>query len=276
MQQSARIMPHVGPDGTPIGAVAVIEDVTERVAGEEELRAALLKAEDANRAKAEFLASMSHELRTPIGAISGYADLLKDGLFGPVVPEQEEPLQRIKSVSSHLLSIVEEILVFARVEAGREDVRLVDTEAAAELRQAVNAVEPLVKKKGLTIDVDMPAERIPMRTDSVKAGQILINLLGNAIKFTEKGGIHLRVSRESDMVRFVVEDTGEGIPASHIERIFEPFTQIETSFARRREGTGLGLAVSRQLARLLKGDISVTSTPGKGSKFIVSLPITPA
>ncbi|MEO5566973.1 MAG: ATP-binding protein [Gemmatimonadaceae bacterium] len=274
MQQSARIVPHLGPDGSPIGAVALIEDVSERVAGEEELRAALAKAEGANKAKAEFLASMSHELRTPIGAISGYADLLHQGLFGAISETQRDPLLRIKSVSAHLLGIVEEILAFSRLEAGREDLRLADTDARTVLQSAVNAVEPLVVKKGLTLEATLAAERITLHTDQVKVAQILINLLGNAIKFTDRGGISVSVesAEEGRSVCFAVRDTGEGIAASEVERIFDPFTQVDGSLARRRDGTGLGLAVSRQLARLLKGDISMTSEPGVGSTFVLTLP----
>lgn len=274
MQQSVRIVPQLGSHGAPIGAVALIEDVTERVAGEEELRAALSKAESANKAKAEFLASMSHELRTPIGAISGYADLLHQGLFGPINVTQRDPLLRIKSVSAHLLSIVEEILVFSRIEAGREDLRLADTDARTLLQNAVNAVEPLVVKKGLTLEATLAADRIPLHTDQVKVSQILINLLGNAIKFTDRGGISVSVesAEEGRNVCFTVRDSGEGISATEFERIFEPFTQVDGSLSRRRDGTGLGLAVSRQLARLLSGDISVNSQPGAGSTFIVTLP----
>lgn len=274
MQQSVRIVPHLGSDGSPIGAVALIEDVSERVAGEEELRAALAKAESANRAKAEFLAAMSHELRTPIGAISGYADLLDQGLFGAITEEHRDPLLRIKSVSAHLLGIVEEILVFSRLEAGREDLRLADTDARSLLQNAVNAVEPLVVKKGLKLDATLAAERIPLHTDQVKVAQILINLLGNAIKFTDRGGISVSVESadEGRNVCFTVRDSGEGIAAAELERIFEPFTQVDGSLARRRDGTGLGLAVSRQLARLLGGDISVKSQLSAGSTFVVTLP----
>ncbi|HET9423856.1 MAG TPA: ATP-binding protein [Gemmatimonadaceae bacterium] len=278
MQQSARIVPHLGPDGAPIGAVALIEDVTERVAGEEELRKALALAEGANRAKAEFLAAMSHELRTPIGAISGYADLLEQGLFGPIADTHRDPLQRIKSVSTHLLGIVEEILAFARLEAGREDVRVSDTDATTLLKSAVNAVEPLVVKKGLNLEVNIADRSIPVRTDVVKVGQILINLLGNAIKFTDKGGILVSVESTEDgrRVRFVVRDSGEGIAPDQLERIFEPFTQVDSTLTRRREGTGLGLAVSRQLARLLKGDLTVVSHVGSGSTFVLTLPSLPS
>ena len=275
MQQSIRIVPHLGLGGVTIGAMALIEDVTERVAQEEDLRTALARAETANRVKAEFLASMSHELRTPIGAISGYAELLRDGLFGQMTNEQKEPLDRIMTVAKHLVGIVEEILVFSRVEAGREQLHPVEIDARIVLQNAAHAVEPLIHKKGLRLETTAPAEPIPIRVDVVKIGQILINLLGNATKFTSTGAISLSVEAADDgrSVRFIVSDTGDGIAKQDLGRIFEPFTQLESGLARRYEGTGLGLAVSRQLARLLGGDVTVESTVGKGSTFTTTVPV---
>jgi PAS domain S-box-containing protein len=273
MQQSARVVPVADENGRVSGAMALIQDVTERVAREEDLRDALLRAETANRAKSEFLAAMSHELRTPIGAVSGYADLLAEGILGPVSSTQRDHLTRIKSVSTHLLRIVEEILTFARVEAGREEVHLSASEAGAIAREAANAVEPLTMKKGLRLELCLSDAPIPMVTDEVKVRQVLINLLGNAVKFTDRGTVSLSVSATGPQtVVFTVQDTGLGIAMADLERIFEPFTQADSSLARAHEGTGLGLPVSRQLARLIGGDVTVSSQPGAGSTFTLLLP----
>jgi PAS domain S-box-containing protein len=274
MQQSARIIPVYGADGTPSGAVALIHDVTERVAREEDVREALAAAQAANLAKSNFLAAMSHELRTPIGAMSAYADLLKDGILGSVTDVQHEHLLRIKTVASHLLGIVGEILTFARIEAGREQVRLVDADGVQLTREAILAVEPLVTKRGLVLRFDLPAAPVPMRTDPVKVRQILINLLGNAVKFTAAGHVFVAVTPSADgaTVAFRIADSGQGIAADDLGRIFEPFVQISKSYSRTHEGTGLGLSVSRMLARLMGGDLTVESELGVGSAFTAVLP----
>ncbi len=273
MQQSVRLVPVRDADGTPQGAVAIINDVTEHVAREEELRAAMLAAQDANRAKSEFLAAMSHELRTPIGSMLGYADLVAEGIFGPIEAVQRDPLLRIKSVGGHLLAIVEQILTYARIEAGREVAVLAPTDASQLLRQAVQAVEPLATKKGLALVTLAPDSPLEMNTDSTKVRQILINLLGNAIKFTERGTITAGLSlTDCSTVSFAIRDTGPGIAREDHARVFEPFVQTDQSTTRIHSGTGLGLSVSRELARLLGGDITLSSDLGAGSVFTVTLP----
>ncbi len=271
MQQSVRILPLVDASGNSAGAAALIEDVTERVAREEELRAAMEEAQLANQAKSAFLASMSHELRTPIGAVSGYADLIAEGIAGPVSEPQRGYLGRIKSVAAHLLNVVDEILTFARLNARREEVRVSATDACVLAREALAGVEPLATKKGLCIRFTGSPESIPMESDSVKIRQILINLLGNAIKFTERGSVELAVVATETTVSFDVVDTGPGIAADDVERIFDPFTQIEAGNLK-RHGTGLGLSVSLELARLLGGDITVASEVGVGSRFTTTIP----
>jgi PAS domain S-box-containing protein len=273
MQQSVRIMPISSEDGEERGAAALIQDVTERVTREEELRTAMEAAQIANKVKSDFLASMSHELRTPIGAMSAYADLLTDGIFGEVSEMQREPLVRIKSVGGHLLGIVEQILTFARIEAGRETVRAEDVDAVAVTQEAMVAVEPMVSRKQLTLTSEFVAPSIPIKTDAVKLRQILINLLGNAVKFTQKGGIAVSVSMPSEgTVAFEIKDTGPGIESYDLVRIFDPFTQASGSLSRSHEGTGLGLSVSRELTRLLGGDLVVKSEVGVGSVFTATLP----
>ena len=273
MQQSVRILPVFSDDGEERGAAALIQDVTERVTREEELRMAMEAAQIANKVKSDFLASMSHELRTPIGAMSAYADLLTDGIFGEITESQRDPLERIKSVGNHLLGIVEQILAFARIEAGRETVRPTDIDAVEITNEAMIAVEPLIAKKHLALSSEFAAPSMPMRTDAIKLRQILINLLGNAVKFTQTGGIAIRVSMPSDeTVAFEIKDTGLGIAPHDLSRIFEPFTQASGSLSRSHEGTGLGLSVSRELTRLLGGDIVVSSEVGVGSVFTAILP----
>ncbi|MDB4916999.1 MAG: ATP-binding region ATPase domain protein [Gemmatimonadetes bacterium] len=271
MQQSVRILPV--PDGG--GAVLLIQDVTERVAREEELRVAMEEAQQANQAKAEFLASMSHELRTPIGAMSGYADLLAEGIFGPVSESQRSQLIRIKVVGAHLLSIVEEILSFARIEAGRETVHVEPVDVATLISDAVSAIEPLASRKGLSLLYTLPANATILNTDGVKVRQILINLLGNAVKFTDTGSVSLDLGRDGDgMTTFEITDTGPGIAEADHSRIFEPFVQVDGKLTRAHNGTGLGLSVSRVLARLLGGELTVTSVVGAGATFKLVLPET--
>ena len=274
MQQTARIAPLFSRDGSIAGAAAFIQDVTERVASEEELREATLQAQKANQAKSDFLAAMSHELRTPIGAISGYADLLIEGIIGTVTEPQREKLERIKKVGDHLLRVVDQILTFARLEARGENPIIEIVDLRGLIRDATSAVEPLARRKGLGFTVELPPEAVMLRTDGTRLRQILINLLGNAVKFTDQGSVtmQLAVDPAKGSATFTVRDTGRGIAPEDIERIFEPFVQAKSSFSRSHEGTGLGLSVSRQLARLLGGDITCASELGVGSSFSVVLP----
>ena len=273
MQQTVRLTPIEAEAGRERGAIAFIQDVTERVCRERDLREATERAEAANRSKSDFLATMSHELRTPIGAMTGYTDLVLEGIYGPVTPEQRVHLERVKSVGKHLLNIVEEILLFARVEAGREGTHVTAVDAYQIARDAVAVIDPIAREKGLQLVVSIPSAPAAARTDEVKVRQILINLLGNAVKFTTKGqvSIEARCDDRSGSVVYTIRDTGLGIATSNLERIFEPFTQIENAYSRTQSGTGLGLPVSRRLARMLGGDLTVESQPGVGSTFTASI-----
>lgn len=277
MQQSTRILPNIDVDGRVVGVVVLIEDVTERIARDRELRQALRAAEAANKTKSDFLASMSHELRTPLGGIAGYADLMLEGITGPLSEVQKHHATRIKNVSRHLLSIVDEILTFSRLHAGREQVHLADVEAGRVARDAVAVLEPVIRAKGLELTLDLPAVPVLMITDDVKVRQILINLLGNAAKFVDHGRVTMKVAvtEADELVSFTVVDTGPGISQENLQRVFEPFTQVDASLTRRSTGTGLGLPVSRQLARLLGGDLVLRSDPGAGSSFTLTLPRRP-
>jgi signal transduction histidine kinase len=259
-------------DGRVAGALVLVQDVTERVAREEELRSALERAETASQAKSEFLASMSHELRTPLSAIVGYMELLEGEMVGPVAPLQKTYLGRVKTAARHLISIIEEILTFSRIEAGKEEVHVELVDTAALAQDVGELFEPQALQKGLTLTVSLPAERVGVGTDPTKLRQILINLLGNAMKFTDAGHVSLEMTLTDDRVHYCVRDTGPGITDADLERVFDPFTQLDQSLKRAKGGTGLGLPVSRRLAHLLGGDLTVASAPGQGAAFTLWLP----
>ena len=271
MQQSAQIMPI--RDASLDGAMVMVRDVSERVAQEEDLHAALQRAEGASRAKSDFLASMSHELRTPLSAVIGYMDLLVGDMVGPVPENQKVYLKRVRSAAHHLISIIEEILVFARIEAGKEEAHPEALDIVALAHDVEELLEPQAFTKGLTLRVVVPDQPLIASTDATKLRQILINLVGNAVKFTDVGSVDLELAVEGDAMRFSIRDTGPGIPASHLEDIFDPFTQVDQSLKRSKGGTGLGLPVSRRLAQLLGGDLTVASKAGVGTTFTLRLPL---
>jgi signal transduction histidine kinase len=272
MQQSAHIMPLLRGTGIE-GAIVLVQDVTERVAREELLHDALARAEVASQAKSDFLASMSHELRTPLGAIIGYMDLLENGMVGPVQPLQKQYFGRVKAAARHLVHIIEEILTFSRVEAGKEPLQLEKVDAVSLTRTVVELFEPQAGTKALLMRMQLPESPVMLFTDPTKLRQILINVIGNAMKFTERGAVDICVSASGERVTFVVNDTGPGMTAANLELIFDPFTQLDQSLSRSQGGTGLGLPVSRKLARLLGGDLIVESVPGEGTTFTLWLPI---
>jgi signal transduction histidine kinase len=236
-------------------------------------RRARAEAEAANQAKSDFLAIMSHELRTPLTAVVGYTELLADEVVGPVNETQRDHLARVRASSEHLLMLIEDILSFARIEAGREQVRIEEFGLAALLEQAAVIVRPLAEKKGLAFTLAGHGSRAVMRSDPQKVRQIIINLLANAVKFTTTGIVTLDARVVDDRVSFRVADTGPGIALEHLERVFDAFWQVDQRITRKAGGTGLGLSVARQLARLLGGNVSVRSTIGEGSVFTVDLPL---
>ena len=238
----------------------------------------------ANEARARFVATVSHELRTPLQVVMGYADLLQSGIPGPIPPTSREHVAHIGRAAEHLLSIVEQILTFARLESRREQLRLERTDLRVLARQAASLVTPLILRKGLRLALDVPEDdALVVETDVVKVRQVIYNLLSNAVKFTDEGEVGLVVAtgheHEEAVVRFEVRDTGCGMTASQLERAFEAFWQAErfsgTGIAP-RGGTGLGLSISRELARMLGGDLTVRSEPGRGSAFTFTLPARPA
>lgn len=235
--------------------------------------AARAEAESANRAKSDFLAVMSHELRTPLSAIMGYQELLADGITGPVNDQQAQQLGRIKVSARHLLTLIDEILTFTRLDAGKERLTIGPVDLGDVIDESVELVEPLARARKLELQVVKPLVQTIIQTDSTKVSQMLVNLLSNAVKFTDEGSVRVTGEIASDQVILTVSDTGAGIDPDHHQKIFEPFWQVEQKATRRVTGTGLGLTVTRRLANLMGGDITVFSTPGSGTTFTIILPI---
>jgi len=244
----------------------------ERVRLLETEHAARQAAEEANRAKTQFLATMSHELRTPLNAISGYAELLSLGLRGPTTPEQQEDLGRIMRSQRHLLSVINDILNFARLETGHLEYHLANVRAAELLGDLESLIRPQLAAKQLEFSSEPVPDDIVVRADVEKVRQVLLNLMANAVKFTAPGG-HIRIAYEYDDARLYlrVTDTGIGIPTDRRGAIFEPFVQLHRTLAQPSEGTGLGLSISRDLARGMGGELTVDSEPGIGSTFTLVL-----
>jgi signal transduction histidine kinase len=245
--------------------------VSERERAEAE--SARREAVAASQAKSDFLAVMSHELRTPLNAILGFSSLMIDEISGPVNEQQRMQLARIRGGGKHLLSLIDEILSLTRLEARREEVHIERGDAYLVARETAALAEPMAALKGLTLATSIPAGSCECHTDFTKLRQILLNLLSNAIKFTNEGTVTLGVHADDAEMRYTVSDTGVGIAEEHRGRIFEPFFQIEMSKARRVAGTGLGLSVTRHLARLLGGDVELRGhDDGTGSVFEVRIP----
>jgi signal transduction histidine kinase len=237
-----------------------------------EAEAARGRAEAADQAKSDFLATMSHELRTPLNAIIGYEQLLEDEILGPVTPPQKEPLRRIGTSAQHLLGLIDQVLTFAQTEAGAERVRPEPLRVAEVVQAVLPMVEPAIRAKGLAFQVRAADEELRMETDGGKLRQILLNLLSNAAKFTEAGRVGLEVDSEGDAVRFVVRDTGIGISEENLPRVYDAFWQVEHARNRSYEGTGLGLAVTHRLVTLLGGTVAIESVLGGGTVVTVRLP----
>jgi signal transduction histidine kinase len=232
------------------------------------------EAQEANGARSAFLGTISHEFRTPLTAIQGFTDLLADEVSGPVNKKQRNDLARIRAASDHLLTLIDEILTFARQQAGHAELRLREVDLAALVRESAALVEPLAAAKGLRFALRIPEGPLPFRTEAGKIRLILLNLAANAVKFTEAGEVTLNLETAGDAVLLRVGDTGMGIPPEHAEHVFDPFWQVDKSNAR-QGGTGLGLAVTRQLAVLLGGEVGLEHQPGGGSLFTVRLPHLP-
>jgi signal transduction histidine kinase len=238
-------------------------------------RVARAEAEAANRAKMDFLATMSHELRTPLNAIGGHAQLLEMGIHGAVNDAQTDALVRIQASQAHLLGLINDVLNFAKLDAGKVEYQIRDIPLAPLVGTVVALVAPQFAAKSILFAHTCSGDSLPTaRADADKVRQILLNLLSNASKFTRSGGaVTVDCSRDGDRARITVTDTGVGIPAEKIDHIFEPFVQLGRSLSTAHEGTGLGLAISRDLARAMGGDLVVASVEGGGSRFALLLPV---
>ena len=238
-------------------------------------RAARAEAELANRAKMEFLAMMSHELRTPLNAIAGYAELLAIGLRGPLTEAQLADVLAIHRNERHLLSLIEEVLTFAKLDAGRIRLEPEDVRVSAALASMGDLIAPQMEQKELEYRLEPCDPNLAVFADVEKLQQVVLNLLSNAVKFTPAGGritVAAGVHEPSGQIEIRVRDTGIGIPRDKIESIFEPFVQLDGGLTRKSQGTGLGLAISRDLARAMQGDLIALSEEGNGAEFVLTLP----
>lgn len=238
-----------------------------------ELEAAKTKAEESDHLKSAFLASMSHELRTPLNSIIGFTGILLQGMAGPLSDEQTKQLSMVKGSASHLLELINDILDISKIESGRIQVYDEAFKVDLLLVMAVSSLRPFAEKKGLRLRHNIETDLPKLNSDKRRLEQILINLINNAIKFTNEGEINVNCYRKDDMLHIDVIDTGIGISEQDQVTIFETFRQIDTGLDRVKEGSGLGLAISKKLVELLHGTISVQSEPGEGSTFTISLPM---
>jgi signal transduction histidine kinase len=230
-------------------------------------------AEEANAAKANFLAAMSHELRTPLNAIAGYTQLLEMGIRGPLTPEQQTDLTRIKRSQEYLLGLIEQVLVFTQLEAHTVAIHLEDVRLDDLLRDAENMVRPQISAKGIEYDYSTADPDLVVHADRAKTQQIVLNLITNGAKYTSPGGrVSVSSSSKNGTALVNVSDTGPGIPDKMLSHIFEPFVQLDRRLNQPREGVGLGLTISRDLARAMGGDLVVDSELGVGSTFTLVLP----
>jgi signal transduction histidine kinase len=257
------------------GSLALARDLARRAAVAIDNAQLYQAAVVANETKANFLATMSHELRTPLTAIIGYDELLAEGITGQVNDAQREQLDRIKVNARQLLALIEEILLYTRVEAGRESVHLEEVQPKELVDDAITTVAPIAQKKHLSLAAETIAPTLTLTTDSHKLRQMLINLIENAVKFTEQGRVTVRAFARGTDVVFEVQDTGIGIAPEHLEHVFEEFWQVEQTKTRTVGGSGLGLSTTRRLAKLLGGEVTVESQLQVGSTFRLVLPTKP-
>jgi signal transduction histidine kinase len=272
------VIDHV-PRRWTVDDVATLSELAASVMTEIELRTALRQAESAraeaaraNRAKDDFLALVSHELRSPLAGIASNAQMMAMGLCGPVSPRQAEALARIRRSESHLLSLINQLLDLKKIAAGHMHYDIGPVPVADVLRDATELMEAQLASSELRLERDGTPDGVRVRADQGRLRQILVNLLANAARFTERGGtVTLACDAGPEHVSLEVRDTGIGIPPDQQEAVFEPFVQVSDARATRRGGTGLGLAISRALARDMGGDLTVHSVPGRGSTFRVRL-----
>jgi len=246
------------------------ERVRERTA---ELVEAKEAAESADRLKSTFLATMSHELRTPLNSIIGFTGIVSQGMAGPLNPEQTKQLNIVRSSARHLLDLINDVLDISKIEAGQLEINCEEFSLPRAIEKVAAIVSPLANKKGLGLHTEISPEVGSIVSDQRRTEQILLNLMGNAVKFTDEGSVTVRCWRENEWLVTAITDTGIGVDPQDQKSIFEPFRQADTGLARKRDGTGLGLSICRRLVEHLGGVISVKSAPGQGSTFTIQLPM---
>jgi PAS domain S-box-containing protein len=263
-------------DRSLVGFAKVTRDLTERrIAQQREVEDArrLAESEAANRAKTGFLAAMSHELRTPLNAIGGYAQLMQEGIAGPVSEQQQEYLSRIRSSQLHLLGIVNDLLNYGRIDAGEVHYDLTPLSLHEAVARVITMVAPQAERKRLRLEQRPDDLDVFAMADQLKTEQIVLNLVSNAVKFTpEEGTVWVGCALRDGSATIDVRDTGPGVPEDMQDVIFDPFVQLGRTLTSTQEGAGLGLAISRDLARAMNGDVTVQSTPGSGATFTLRLP----
>lgn len=245
------------------------ERIVQRTA---ELAAAMQQAQAADRLKSAFLATMSHELRTPLNSIIGFTGILMRELPGPLNPEQRKQLGMVQGSARHLLLLINDVLDMSKIEAGQLELVAAPFDLRGSLERVVKVVAPLAEKEGLGLRLDLPADLPPMIADQRRFEQVLLNLLGNAIKFSEQGEIRVHCRVDGEHCLLAVADSGIGIKPEDLPGLFKPFHQVDSGFARKREGTGLGLSICKRLLDAMGGAISVESSVGRGSTFTIRIP----
>ena len=237
---------------------------------------AMAAAKEANLAKSQFLANMSHELRTPLNAIIGYSEILEEEAVENEQEDMANDVRKIHAAARHLLALINDILDLSKIEAGRMELNLETFDLTNLIEDVVSTILPLAEKNGNTLSVKVPKPAGFMRADLIRLRQVLLNLFSNACKFTDQGTVTLEIARDmvkdTEMVTFRISDTGIGMSADQVARLFRPFTQADASTTRKYGGTGLGLVISRRFCQMMNGDITVQSTPGKGTVFTIILP----
>ena len=271
----AQVLPVRAGDGAVIAGMVVIHDSTERWLAAQELLRAKEAAEVADQAKSAFLAAMSHELRTPLNAILGNVELLQTTVLGSLNPQQDAALKQVEQSGMHLLALISDILDLSKIEAEQEVLALTALDVAQICQQSLDLVRPQAVAKQIWTTLSLDATVTTLLADERRFTQILVNLLANAVKFTpERGRVSLTVTgdAEAQVIHFLVADTGIGIEALELPKLFRPFVQLDSRLSRSQPGTGLGLALVRRLTELHGGQVTVLSTPGQGSQFTVTLP----